>query len=420
LKWLADIQLTNTGGDTASNLLSALHSPWVIEGGGAFSFPFAFHSGIFVPVFFVLGSTGAMPYMTVALSLILLPRRGFSPTSLIAWSLVFSTLALSAEHYFAVIWVGIFLAIGITILRRHRRCHFLKAEPMDTYSGDYSYSFSNQEDISRDNCRLFIPPRIAARMLTHTVFLIAASSPTAHMGSLSDSIFATVCCCRARTVLLLFPLVMVSLRRRYMRQSWFWVGLGFSAILSLLFVLFIEYGVDRSSTRFPATALWTWLVLGIPYLWYTYWKSKRFTRLAISLGYLITVTGGIVIFAFQLLNLPFMQYTYFINQLDASFNRDYWNKLPEAVQVLDPEPSRAASVFGRISKAHASIYEPLPEWEALIAQPDPSRIAQAGFGYVYLDRKWWESLTPAQQDKFNQPCVDILDDCMISNIDSAC
>ena len=69
--------------------------------------PFAFHNGIFVPAFFTLGSTGAMPFMTILLLLLLLPRGRFSTAGLIIWSLIFATLALSAEHLFVVIWVGI-------------------------------------------------------------------------------------------------------------------------------------------------------------------------------------------------------------------------------------------------------------------------------------------------------------------------
>jgi hypothetical protein len=82
LAWLsAAVQMENTGLDTAASLAVALHRPWIIEG-GAISFPFAFHDGIFVPVTFVLGSTGALPYMTILLLLLILPlRRRFNPSA---------------------------------------------------------------------------------------------------------------------------------------------------------------------------------------------------------------------------------------------------------------------------------------------------------------------------------------------------
>ena len=95
LNWVSQsVNLINTGLDTAPTLTQALHSSWVIEGGGPVAFPFAFHNGIFVPVFFNLGSTGALPFMTVFLLLLLLPRGRFSIAGLIIWSLLFATLAL--------------------------------------------------------------------------------------------------------------------------------------------------------------------------------------------------------------------------------------------------------------------------------------------------------------------------------------
>jgi hypothetical protein len=96
--------------------------------------------------------------------------------------------------------------------------------------------------------------------------------------------------------------------------------------------------------------------------------------------------------------------------MDASYSADYWNKLPADSQVLDRIPERSATIFGRISRSKAGIYEPLSQWEELIYHPLPAQIAASGYDYVYMDRVWWDNLTYAQQLAFLHPCIDIMDE----------
>jgi hypothetical protein len=217
--------------------------------------------------------------------------------------------------------------------------------------------------------------------------------------------------------LLLLPLVIAWQWPRRRRADWFTLGLGWSALLSLLFGLLVEYGVDRSTTRMPATALWAWLVLAFPILWQARKNMRLPARFGLAAGYLAAVLGGIVIFAFQLPAMLVPQYTYFITDLDAGIAHDYWGSLPPDAQVFDPMASRSPTIFGRIPRAHASIYVPLPEWEALATDPDPAIIAQAGFDYIYLDKQWWNTLNETQQARLLQPCVDIMEDRTILGID---
>jgi hypothetical protein len=195
-----------------------------------------------------------------------------------------------------------------------------------------------------------------------------------------------------------------------MRQRWLWSGLAISAILSLVFPIFFQYGVDRSITRFPATALWTAMLLAFPLLWRSIPRWGWLQRVGLGLGYLSLVTGGMVILVTQLYSLPAEQYSYFIQELDATASDKYWNTLPTQAQIIDRVPERGVTLFGRITRSSAAIYEPLPEWEAAIADPDPLRLVEAGYGWVYFDKLWWSSLTLEQQRRFEQPCVDVLDE----------
>jgi hypothetical protein len=137
---------------------------------------------------------------------------------------------------------------------------------------------------------------------------------------------------------------------------------------------------------------------------------KTIPRLGLAVGYILIVLGGMVIFRSQLATIPYKELSYYLDDLDASYSVDYWDKLPEGSQVLDRIPERSVTIFGNISRTNSGIYNPLPDWEVLIADPIPTQIVKAGYDYIYLDRVWWDRLTPTQQEKFQQPCIDIIDE----------
>lgn len=74
----AGIILTNTGADTGIDLIQALSNPWIAEGTGSYSFPFAFYNGIFKPLVFELGASGALPFLTLILILLLAKHKRFT------------------------------------------------------------------------------------------------------------------------------------------------------------------------------------------------------------------------------------------------------------------------------------------------------------------------------------------------------
>ena len=420
LKWVSDsVNLVGTGLDTAPTLIEALQKTWIIEGGGPVSFPFAFHNGIFVPVFFTLGSTGAMAFMTVLLLLLLLPRRRFSPAGLVVWCLLFSTLALSAEHFFAVIWVGIALVGIIALIFQKKLFKYFPKDILLQWGIILSLSaFLSlvQGGFISETARNLIASISGAASQSFNARGFSFRWPpgllSAHLGSLSILNPGQLVALLAELgiALLLISVIFIRFKKQLRHKDWFIPGLSISVPLSLFFPLFFQYEVDRSITRMPATALWTCLVLGFPLLWMAFHHLKIFSRLGLVFGYAILILGGMVIFRSQLYSISHEELSYFIDDLDASYATDYWNKLPDGTQVLDRVPERSVAIFGRISRAHSGIYDPLPEWEALIADPDPAQIAASGYGYVYMDRVWWDSLSPVKQNNFIQPCVDIVDE----------
>ena len=358
-------------------------------------------------------------FLTLLILLILLPRGRFTQAGLIVWTLIFATLALSAEHLFVVVWVGIAIAIAISLIFRKRlfksfpRLIFLQwgiilsiSAFLSLVQGGFitetarnlfaSFSGSIAQSYNARGFSIRWPPGLLS----------------AHLGSLSilDPGQLVALIAELGLALLLIPVIFIRFSKNLRRKDWFTAGLSISVVLSLVFPLFFQYEVDRSITRMPATALWTCLVLGFPILWMAFSHGKTLLRLGLVVGYVMIILPGIVLFWSQLRSIPSLEYSYYIDDLDASFSDDYWNRLPEQTQVLDRVPERSVTIFGRISNTASGIYDPLPEWEALIADPIPATIAAAGYDYVYLDKLWWDKLTRAQQLIFEVPCVDIIDE----------
>jgi hypothetical protein len=158
------------------------------------------------------------------------------------------------------------------------------------------------------------------------------------------------------------------------------------------------------------TGLWIFMVLSIPVLSLLIKRKGRWLRYAIAAGYVITLTGGLVTFAIQLTNVATPQLSYFINSDDARFSQQYWNTMAAGDMVLDRIPERSVTIFGRSPRAYTWIYisSALPEWSALINNPDPVQVARAGYHYIYMDDAWWDKLSTQGKEFLQQPCVHLV------------
>jgi hypothetical protein len=413
LGWISRyVNLEGSGWDTAPRLLEALHRNWAFEGGGPQPLPFAFHNGIFVPANFVLGSTGALPFVIILLLLLLLPARRFKPAGLVIWSLAFASLALAAEHWFALLWLGIALSLAVTAIRQRKISPGLRQWGIVLLLSAVLSLI--QGGFITETARGLVARLLNLPGQSYNAFGFSLrwppGLPSAHLGTLSilDPGQLIALLAELGPALLLIVVMALRLPHQLQRQRWIWSGLAMSAIISLTFPLFFQYGVDRSITRFPATALWTALLLVFPLLWRSFPRWGWLPRLGLGVGYLSMVTAGIVILVTQLYSVPAEQYSYFIDELDARASDKYWNLFPTEAQIIDRVPERSVALFGRVTRASSGIYAPLPEWETAIANPDPASLLEAGYGWAYFDKLWWNSLSLEQQLRFKQPCVDVL------------
>lgn len=422
LNWIsAGVQLSNTGADTAATLAQALTLPWAIEGGGAFPFPFAYHTGVFSPQIFALGATGALPALT-ALLLLLLTRPDPSRPTIGAWlvlTLVMANLALSAEHLFAFLWGSLALIGAVTALNVRR-----KRLPLDRglIVGWLAVLAASavlsviQGGFITETVRGLLASAGSQNPSASNLYGFALRWPpaivSAHLGLLSPFNLRQLAALLAEMgpVLLAAPMATFYAWRAARRGHWLAGGLGLAALLMVVFTLFVEYGVDRSSTRFASSALWLWLALAFPLAWRLFQRAGSFVRASLGLLYGITLVGGLVMFAVQLTAVPQPAPSYFIEGIDAEMSSKYWNRLEPAAQVLDRIPERAVTLFGRISKVRSDLFVTLPEWQALKDDPTPQNAAQGGFSYIYMDNQWWERLSPAQRATYQQPCVKLVDE----------
>jgi hypothetical protein len=120
---------------------------------------------------------------------------------------------------------------------------------------------------------------------------------------------------------------------------------------------------------------------------------------------MISITGGLVLFAVQLPGLQMSVESTFLNELDAKIMDQYWNKLDSKAMVFDSIPSRSVTVFGRAVNAGTTWYDLNPEWKSLVAHPDPYQLKKAGYDYVYIDEEFWSIENGKNQALLNQSCV---------------
>lgn len=417
LAWIQQgVTLTNTGMASGANLIQALTSPWVAEGTGKMPFPFAFHSGFFLPVEFYLGATGAIPFATVLLLLLLGVPRQRNTAAAIVLGLIMANLALNAEHLmvflFAMIAV-IMLIYLVTCWRRRTPIGQGMVINWLVILGVGGVLSLVQGGFITEALRGFLAGAGTQLVKSSNVYNFSMRWPpllaSGHLGELSPFNPRQIVPLLAELgpAILFIPLVTHWSWRSARRGSWLQAGFGFAALASMLFALFFQYGLDRSSTRLPGTALWLWVVLAFPLVWWLSHKSSKWMQGALMLCFGALVLEGVVTFAIQMTTAVQPQTTYFIDNVDVAFSRVFWNKLEPTAQVLDHIQYRAVTVFGRPATANQSIFETLPAWDALIKTPDPAKVAQAGYTYIYMDDPWWRSLSSQTQKLFDQPCVKV-------------
>jgi hypothetical protein len=412
----ANLHMDLSGLAAGGNLVTDLINRWPMDGSGPFPFPFAFANGILEPLNMQLGATGAMWEMTILLLLLLAGRSTRTWSSSIMLGLLMASLALSAEHVFAAVAIGLAIILALKLITDavHRRrvnkailmqwgIPLILSSLLALFQGGYiTGGFMS----------------LVAKLAGKTYPMVTTdfqgfslrwppAVPTGHLGPLSlfDPGQVGILLAEAGPALVLLVVVLIYwLGRRHPAHRLI-QALAIGSVFSLAFPIFFRYGLDFDITRLVGAALWLSFALAFPLLWRWVLNARPGFRLLSGLVYGMAVFAGIVMLGVELIAIPASQTTYYLQFKESDFLQAYWNRLEPGAQVLDSEPERAVLLFGRASFAAQDVYKRSPVWEALVADPDPTRVASAGYSYVYMDDQWWSRLSPQVQAAYAQPCV---------------
>ncbi len=403
------ITLIGSGAASASNLFDALAAPWAVEGGGPFPFPFAFRNGVNGPISMMHNGYGPTAVMGLLLLLLLADRRKGRLAG-IPLVIVLASLALANEVDWFILYLGFVLA-ALTWAVMRKRLPVPEILPWIVMTGLAGMLALVQGGMATEILRgkLFPGPAEADTYFEVGFKLVRPAVISPHLGKLSllDPLQLLAAIFEVGPIMLVLPLVIAWGLRALKNEHWLNGAVASAAVVSATSV-FVEYygnaGIT-ATTRLLSIFVTVCKLLAVPLVWL--WLEKRkqdWVRYgAWGLG-ILTVFGGIILFGIQLIVVPRPVYSYFLTEIDARFEAAYWDSLPAGAWVLDPDPHRAATLFGRPAKALRNWGVSLPEWEALVESGDPYAIQAAGYDFMYFDKDYWKM----HSDQLEASCVEVV------------
>jgi len=406
----AALTLIGSGAASAPNLFDALALPWSIEGDGPIPFPFAFVNGVNAPLSMMHNGYGTTAVLGLLLLLLIADRRKGRLAG-IPIVIVLASIALANEVDWFILYVGFLLAVLVWVVMR-KRFPPRGILPWILMTGLAGVLALVQGGMATEILRgtLFPGPVEADTYFEVGFKLVGPAVISPHLGKLSllDPLQLLAAIFEVGPIMLVLPLVIAWGLRALKNESWLNGALASSVVVSAASV-FVEYygnaGIT-ATTRLLFIFVTVCKLLAVPLVWL--WLEKRKQDWvqygAWSLG-ILAVFGGIILFGIQMIAVPRPVYSYFLTEIDARFEEAYWDSLPVGAWVLDPDPHRAATVFGRPAKALRNWGVPLPEWEALVESGDPYIIHAAGYDFMYFDKDYWKM----HSDQLESSCVKVVE-----------
>ena len=85
----------------------------------------------------------------------------------------------------------------------------------------------------------------------------------------------------------------------------------------------------------------------------------------------------------------------------------YWNRLEPNAMIFDPIGFRGQTVFGRLSIDATNGFT-MSQYAPYLTAPDPYVLRKIGFGYIYIDNRYWSSLSPTYQQALYSSCTNVI------------
>lgn len=406
----AELTLIGSGRATADNLIEALSSPWKVAGSGPIPFPFAFVNGVISPTLMAHNGFGGSAGLILILLFLLAGRqRAWQPG--IPLVILLASTALANEMNFILLYVGIML-IAILWIVQNRSIRpprsarfwivvFILAGLLVLVQGGFITEAvygrllpsASESDSYFEGGFVIVPPTLIS----------------SHLGKLSlfNPIQLLVALIEVGPMILTLPLVLRWGYQAFREEQWFQAAIIASAIPSIL-SLCLEYRGNAgltATTRLLANMFFGSGVLGVSLAWLWLQNQAEWKRnIVYGLG-AMTVFGGVLLFAIELIAIPHPVYSEYLTDMDAPFYDEYWNHLdPSSAWVFDPDPSRGMALFGRQTDALIGWGVETPEFKTLLENPDPHQLQRAGYRYVYAGKEYWK----VHETQLEQPCVTVM------------
>jgi hypothetical protein len=413
----SSVEMIGSGRGSGENLAAALTGSWAVEGVGHVSIPFAFANGIHPPG--ILAASGPNGIIFTGISIFFLQtfNRWRSWRGALVSALMLATFAMLTEAG-VVLSVAGWGALALIYMVQRRALKL----PRDLWQWLAVVAAGNilgalqggaLTDILVSGVRGLFGETAASYQTVGFALTLNPAIVSAHLGVLRLGFPAQLLVALAELgpLVLVLPLAAAWGIKAYRAGRWYEAAFILASFLSLgtLFVLFSGSTGVRNTTRLYS---FTHLILiyAVPLAWI--WCARRApaVRAAVALLAFVAMFGGFVMLGILLPVTQRPDTSYFLTALDARISKQYWNQLEPGVLVFDPEPSRGTTVFGRAADAAYTWYAFKPEWQDLVASPDPFRLNQAGYRYAYFDNRYFDQLDPAHRQTFQDACVQLVEE----------
>ncbi len=388
------ITLIGSGADSGPNLATALYKSWQIEGNGPTPFPFLYGSGVDPSLSMAHTGFGSSAILIVLLLLLLAENRQSRWANPVLIVLL-AAMALANEVTFAFLYGG--LALAFLLWAGLKRSLSLPgalwgwlavlaaAGGLALVQGGMltELTFSAIERATAGSANSLY--RVGFALRSPTVL-------SAHLGYLSllNPLQWFAILAETGLAILALPWVFRYWRAETSAARWISAAWLASSIPSLL-VVFFDYTGNAGPTAISRMIAHFGLVTkmyAVPLLWLWARQKSEETQVGLMMWGLATCFSGLALFGVQLQAMPNPIYAAFLEDLDAKMYQKYWNTMEPNTLVFDTNYLRGITVTGRPAIAALNFGTTLPEWDALVANPDPYRLKAAGYDYIYFDLKF--------------------------------
>lgn len=415
-----NIERMGSGLNSGATLQAALTSPWAARGTGPYLIPFAYGNGFNSSFAIALGYIFNLTLLFLMIFLLTFKRHK-NWGAIIAYAILLAALELSNEVTYAVFILGFIVMLAAFLIKNRT----LKIPPEIIYllsaillSGILTL-FQGGVISGVFEGWLNPAPNIAGEGGSfHNVSFFLAFPPgfvNAQLGFLSffNPIHLLVLLLEIGPMILL---VIPTIKWGYHAlKSERWIEASLAGMVIVSFALsFILMSFKSSSlgalSRAQNSFLFITRIFAIPILFLWLIRRQQSTRIIAAVFLFITLFGGLAVFSIEILAIQKPILSTYIEPLDAKIMKEYWNKLDEKYWVLDAEPIRDAVLFGRPTNAAITWFEFKPEYLNLVNNPDPYAMQRSGYGYLYADGRYIQSLPVAVAQRLNDPCVKVMAD----------